>query len=228
MIRIFIVTLFAINLSFAQDHLETSPEAIALLSIDQTNSIEEGKYQLENQNSFKIDGVEYLQFDFKKSNQLYNLYNERSCPHSNSNLNNVLLKSTYVTANLGSSLLAAYELSNVKWDKAKHFYAGYIVGNLSTGGFQLLIPKDTPHRKLKIFIAGSLTSALVGVGKEYLDSVGYGHVQIKNSSVTFGYGNVDAKDALATFMGGVTGSISFSLIDLKKKLPHKSVAPLLP
>jgi hypothetical protein len=118
-------------------------------------------------------------------------------------LGHPVFKTSYIALNIGSSLLMYNNLKQAEWDKAKHFYAGYIIGNVTSGGFQLLLPKDTPHRKLKIFMAGVVASAIVGAGKEIRDS--------------YGYGNPEAQDAYATLLGGVGGSITFSLVDLKKQ-----------
>ena len=187
--KLLIPLLLFLNLCYAQD---------------QGEKVEAGTYQLDGQNEIEIGGVKYLQFDFKNANTISKLYEESNCIEPSSAFKNVALKSSYITANLASDVLALHELQKVKWDKAKHFYAGYIIGNISTGAFQLLVPKDTKNRQFKAFIGGSITSAVNGVAKEYRDSLGYGHVE--------------ANDAIATFMGGVTGSITFSLVDLKKKI----------
>jgi hypothetical protein len=192
-------------------------------------AIIDGKYELENINTFKVGAEGFIKFDFKPANTFIQNYkpsfNKSTCLNQNFLNTNTLTKSAYVIANLGTDVLAAYEISRMKWDKSKHFLASYVIANVTSGGLQLLLPEDTPNRKLKIFLNGVLASALIGVGKEYADYKGFGHVNIKGGSLVFSPGTVEANDALATFLGGIHGSFTFSILNLKKKNTHKKSIP---
>jgi len=198
-----ILSIFLLNLAWPQSLPMTNEEALSFLSADGETHIQTGEYQVENKQTVEIDGISYIQYDLKKSHKISKFYQSdfTLCPVELPG--NVALKSIYVTANLASSVLAIYEMRKQTYDKTKHAYAGYFIGNVSSGISQLLIPKYTNNRKLKILLSGIVSSAVVGVGKEYRDSLGYG--------------NVEAVDAVFTIGGGVVGSVTFSLVDLKRK-----------
>ncbi len=110
-----------------------------------------------------------------------------------------------ITANILPSLVATRTVlyGDSSKDKLRHFSAGYVAGNLTTGALQILIPKTQKNRKLYAFLGGVGASVVIGVGKEYWDSLGNGQVEFK--------------DALATIAGGVSGSLTINLYDLFKK-----------
>jgi hypothetical protein len=110
-----------------------------------------------------------------------------------------------ITANILPSIFATRSVlyTDPSRDKLRHFSAGYVAGNLTTGALQILIPKDQRNRKLYAFLGGLGASVVIGVGKEYWDSLGHGQVEFK--------------DALATIAGGVSGSFTINLYDLFKK-----------
>lgn len=110
-----------------------------------------------------------------------------------------------ITANILPSIVATRSVlyTDPSKDKLRHFSAGYVAGNLTTGALQIIIPKNQKNRKLYAFLGGVGASVVVGVGKEYWDSLGHGQVEFK--------------DALATIAGGFSGSITINLYDLFKK-----------
>jgi hypothetical protein len=110
-----------------------------------------------------------------------------------------------ITANILPSMVATRSVlyTDPSRDKLRHFSAGYVAGNLTTGVLQILIPKDQRNRKLYAFLGGVGVSVVIGVGKEYWDSLRHGQVEFK--------------DALATIAGGVSGSLTINLYDLFKK-----------
>ena len=190
---------------FSQD--PKNEENLKLLA---ESGVSVGEYEVQKTSQLHINGEPFIKLDFDpkfKSGLNSSLLEKKNptylCQSDDYKLlGDPFFKTTYVALNIGSSIMAYNQMKAVQWDKAKHFYAGYIIGNVTSGGFQLLLPKDTPHRKLKIFMAGVIASAVVGTAKEVRDS--------------YGYGNPEAKDAFATLLGGVGGSITFSLVDLKK------------
>lgn len=98
-------------------------------------------------------------------------------------------------------------------DKAKHFIAGYVISNASTGLLHLYLPDDMKHRKLVAGLIGFGAGALVGVAKEVLDARGFG--------------TPDPADALATAagagMGAITLNLTFSLNFNKTKKRRRSL-----
>lgn len=88
-------------------------------------------------------------------------------------------------------------------DKTRHFLAGYVVGNISNGLSQLMLPDDVKNRRLVSALVGVASSILVGIGKEVIDSRGRGNASIA--------------DALATGAGGIVGSLTISF-DLEKAI----------
>lgn len=89
---------------------------------------------------------------------------------------------------------------NPQQDKVRHALAGYVVGNVTTGTMQLLLPKNTPNRRLFAALTGVGASMLVGIGKELWDKAGHG--------------TPSADDAMATIAGGLGGSITLSFTDI--------------
>jgi hypothetical protein len=110
-----------------------------------------------------------------------------------------------ITANILPSLVATRSVlyTDPSRDKLRHFSAGYVAGNLTTGALQILIPKTQKNKKLYAFLGGVGASVVIGLGKEFWDSLGHGQVEFK--------------DALATITGGVSGSLTINLYDLFKK-----------
>jgi hypothetical protein len=93
-------------------------------------------------------------------------------------------------------------------DKMKHLFAGFFIGDATNLALQLLIPENTPHRRLIATLSGFGMAAVTGVVKELRDRQGYG--------------TPDPKDALATAVGGALGTISMSF-DVRKVLHPKEV-----
>lgn len=106
-------------------------------------------------------------------------------------------------ANLAGTTAAGYGVVSLSpdQDKARHFLAGYVVGNVTNGLSQLMLDDDVKNRRLVSILIGVASSVLVGIGKEVLDSRGHGTASIG--------------DALATGAGGITGSLTLSF-DLEK------------
>ena len=63
---------------------------------------------------------------------------------------------------------------------------------------------------------------MVGVGKEIADYYGYGHAKVSDGKLVFSHRTPNANDAIATALGGITGSITFSIIDMKNFLNKKT------
>jgi hypothetical protein len=122
---------------------------------------------------------------------------------------NIGLRSVMLAASMATSMTAAYGVLKLpgNLDKQKHFLAGYVVGNVTTGGLQLLLPDNLENRKLLAALGGIAASIVVGAGKEMWDATGRGHV--------------DAKDFYATALGGIGGSVVISLTDVKKVIKKR-------
>lgn len=89
-------------------------------------------------------------------------------------------------------------------DKVRHFFAGYVISNVTTGMLQLVLPDTLEHRRLLSIILGFATGVAAGAAKEWLDAQGYG--------------NPSLADAGATTLGAGAGTLTISL---KWKIRHK-------
>jgi hypothetical protein len=154
-----------------------------------------GEYHVANEQTVVVNNQAYLTYDFQKK--------------SNPNLDRLLLGTNILVTGA-----AAY--GTFKWtpsqnlmpqDKLKHVMAGYVIGNVTNAGFQLILPAEMKHKKLYSFLAGVGASVLVGVGKEIRDSYGYGHVELM--------------DAVATSAGGAMGSFTMNFTDVSNAFKRK-------
>ncbi len=107
-----------------------------------------------------------------------------------------------------ASLLAVKEIPQYK-DKYRHFFAGYLVGASASGVYSLYIrDKDVKHPVLKSILVGIGSSLVVGMGKELYDKVS-------------GKGTPDLNDAWATGLGGIGGSVTINISDIRSLLKKK-------
>jgi fluoride ion exporter CrcB/FEX len=197
-----IVLLLNTSLLMAQEtpveEVVEAPVEVANLSADK---VEPGEYEVVGSNTLSLNGQDFTQYTLQKK---YPLSLDYSCTRQEINLNRGLL-----AANVAGTMLAGYGVYKISSDndKARHFLAGYVVGNITTGSLQLMLPKDMKNRKLWSIVGGIGASVLVGLGKEYYDSKGHGHV--------------DAMDAVATGLGGIGGTVTIGFGDMKKVFSKK-------
>lgn len=109
------------------------------------------------------------------------------------------LEHSKLMANLASDVIAGINAIKMdpQKDKERHFLVGHVIGNVTSGAMQIILPKYVENRKLLSTLTGFGASVLIGLAKEYRDGKGYGHA--------------DATDAIATSLGGICGSITMSI-----------------
>jgi hypothetical protein len=176
--------------------------------------------QLQETESHEFSVLHTDEIKIKDKNFLYMELGLRGMNIGNECLNCEINKSTeyqskkFITTSMVPSLIAGGSViyTDPSKDKLRHFSAGYVAGNLTMGTLQILLPKTQKNRNLYSFIGGVGASVVIGIGKEYWDSLGHGQVEIK--------------DALATIAGGVTGSLTVNLYDLNKLKKKKKFTPL--
>lgn len=157
-----------------------------------------------------VHNQDYMVFDLNPEDELTEACQE--CLGHKKHLNNA----AFLTLNLSSNLIAAHSLVYLDpaYDKLRHFSAGYIAGNVTSGVLQWVIPMGEKNRRIYSFIGGVGASLIIGVGKEVRDSLGHGQVEMN--------------DALATIAGGITGSFAIGINEIEtiiKKTP-KTFEPL--
>jgi hypothetical protein len=195
----FFIPFFAfllISSSYAQD--ESLKLNMATLGIDE---VESGEYEITNEKSFMVNDQEFIQVDISPK---FKPLGPCLQPHHDVGLNRALL-----LANAVGTIAAGYGVLKVNpsQDKMRHVLAGYVVGNVTTGTLQLILPKEMINRKFYSFLGGVGASILIGIGKEVRDAQGHG---------------VPSKmDAIATGLGGVGGSVTMSFADVSKVLKKR-------
>lgn len=161
-------------------------------------------YTVIKRNELTINGQPYVQIDLSPKVQP-----PFQCPSNTAiSLNRALLM-----VNMASTIAAGVGVLKVspRQDKLRHALAGYMVGNVTTGTLLLILPDDTKNRKLLSALSGLGASVLVGVGKEVRD--------------TQGYGTPDKMDAVVTALGGLGGTFTISVVDVKKATKKKQRVP---
>ncbi len=206
----FFLFVIFINVSLAQvDSVATQQIDIVDLT---TEKVSTGDYTVIGKHQLTINDEIFYKFDLQ---QKETISQPIDCAPTNRQIN---LSRSFLLANVAASSLLAYETfkwvpnknfknSGIPEDKVRHFMAGYVVGSLTTGTLQLILPADMKHRKLYAMLGGFGASILVGVAKEYRDSCGYGHV--------------DAKDAIVTGLGGLTGTLTVNVADVTNAFKKK-------
>lgn len=172
------------------------------LNNNSAQDVEAGEYEIVEANTVKVNDIEFMKF------QLQQKYPSLTpCIPSNTSIG---LNRGLLVANMAGAMVASYGVFKIsgKHDKVKHVLAGYVVGTLTTGSLQLLLPKTMKHKKLVAMLGGFGASILVGIGKEYRDSKGFG--------------NVETKDAIATGLGGIGGTLIISTGDISKAFHKKT------
>jgi hypothetical protein len=149
-------------------------------------------YHVTSETSLNLNGEEFIQYD------LAPLKEEIVCESKT----DARIDQGLLAANAVATLLAGYGVFKSQNDKNQHAFAGFVMGNVTTGMLQLILPKNMKRRKA-VAIAGGIGSAvIVGIAKEVLDSKGYGHVE--------------TMDAVVTGLGGVGGSLTIGFGDISK------------
>jgi hypothetical protein len=169
-----------------------------------------GEYIVQSAEDIQIEGEQFMVVELIAEDIRHDECPECFKMDANSNINRS------AALNISTNALAAYSViyMDPSKDKLRHFSAGYIAGNMTNGFLQLVIPKKNKNRKMYSFLGGIGASVIIGVGKEYWDSLGHGQVEVN--------------DALATLAGGATGSLTISLNDVSAffKPAPKSFKPL--
>lgn len=149
------------------------------------------RYQVVGHTPLMFNGNPYSRFDLKLKPEYQFHYQD-----------------ALLLGNIAATGAAAYGV--IRWDphqdKVRHFLAGYVVGNVTNGAFQLILPETLKHRRLISALLGFGAGALIGAGKEIWDAQGHG--------------NPSVNDALATALGGAVGTLTISF-DLKKVFNRK-------
>jgi hypothetical protein len=153
-------------------------------------------YRITQESPVIIAGEEFIQYELRSEDAIDCDSPGQLRPHQ-----------ALLAANLAGSLLAGYGVYKLENDKQRHVLAGYVIGNVTTGTLQLILPKDMKHRKAWAIAGGIGAAVLVGVAKEFRDSKGYGHVE--------------TMDAVVTGLGGVGGSLTIGFGDISKAFKRK-------
>jgi len=160
-------------------------------------------YSVRSFHEVKINNEDYFKFDLTPEDDLHScsIFFDSSSKSENS-------KKVLNLAGIGlmvSSLVSSKYTFAAK-DKQKHYVAGLLIAASTSGAMKLILKKDDKNYALKSFLAGVGTSLVVGVGKEVV------------YDKMMGKGTPDYKDAVVTALGGINGSVTVDLIDLKEIL----------
>jgi uncharacterized protein YfiM (DUF2279 family) len=188
-LSILVILLFNMLISIAQAQMEFDDKPSDVLK----KTISLNEYEVSDHQIIEQDGKQFSQITFEKKVEFDN---------ENSILADSLILGTAVTDTI---VAAKFFGTDPRQDKLLHFYAGYLVGNVTNGAFQLILPKTMKNRRLVSALLGVGMSALVGGAKEFYDSR-----HPENHTV-------DAKDFWATVGGGMVGSLTLTF-DLNKML----------
>jgi hypothetical protein len=176
--------------------------------------IPEGEYEITQNNEVLINGVPFIQYSLAPKAKPGPVEENPTCAELQFN-HSPTVDRILLSTNIAASAMAFYGMKEFKYDKTKHFLAGYVIGNMATGGFQLILPADMEHRKLVAALLGFGSGVLIGTAKEVRDAQGYG--------------TPDVNDALVTFAGAGVGAMTMSFGDVKnafrKKKPSKKINP---
>lgn len=193
-----LLVFFGINVSAQEENSEVIE--VANLSGQEVHPEE---YTVSNQTAIVVNGRPFIQIDLTPKATL-----PLNCQN-----NPIVLNRALLLANLASATAAGIGVLKIapKQDKLRHALAGYVVGNVTTGTLQLILPLEMKYRKLAAMAGGFGASVLVGIGKEVWDSQGHGHVE--------------SKDAIVTGLGGLGGSLTISFGDAAKAFKKKQKQP---
>lgn len=181
-----------------------SPEVIEVSNLT-GEEVPAEEYNVSNETALVINGQPYIQLDLTPKT-----LPPLNCPPTQTS---IAFNRTLLLANLAASTAAGLGVLRVdpRQDKLRHALAGYVVGNVTTGTLQLILPLEMKYRKLAALAGGFGASVMVGIGKEVWDSQGHGHV--------------DSKDAIVTGLGGLGGSLTISFGDAAKAFKKKQKQP---
>ena len=163
-------------------------------------------YSVKSFHQIKINDEDYFKMDLSPDDDFHSCSIFVDSSTKSENTKNVL--------NLAGIGLMVASLVSSKYtfaakDKHKHYVAGLLIAASTSGMMKLILKKDDRNYALKAFLAGLGTSFVVGVGKEVV------------YDKMMGKGTPDYKDAVVTALGGVNGSVTVDLIDLKEILKNK-------